>query len=46
MLDNVLAKRHCSFKIRLTVKSAVTLAAIALAVALPELFHPYVQPLK
>lgn len=39
MLDNVLAKRHCSFKVRLTVKSAVTLAAIALAVALPELFH-------
>lgn len=39
MLDSILAKRNCSLKVKLTVKGIATLVAIALAVALPELFH-------
>lgn len=39
MLDSILAKRNCSFKTKLTVKGLATLAAIVLAVALPQLFH-------
>lgn len=39
MLDSILAKRNSSLKIRFTVKGIATLLAIALAVALPELFH-------
>lgn len=39
MLDSILARRNCSLKFRLTAKGIATLVAIALAVALPELFH-------
>lgn len=39
MLENVLARRNVSFKIRITVKSLVSAGIVALAVLLPQLVH-------
>lgn len=39
MIENVLTKRNCSLKIRITVKSLVSLGIVVLAVALPQLVH-------
>ena len=39
MLENVLTKKGYSLKMKLTVKSLVSLGIIALAVALPQLVH-------
>ena len=39
MLENVLAKHNCTFKIKLTVKSLVSAALVVLAVVLPRLVH-------
>ena len=39
MLENVLVRRNCSFKIKVTVKSFVSIGIVALAVILPQLVH-------
>ena len=39
MIENVLVRRNCSLKIKITVKSLISLFIIALAVALPQLVH-------
>ncbi|MCH5162236.1 MAG: ECF transporter S component [Clostridiales bacterium] len=39
MLENVLIKKNCSLKVKLTVKSLVSLGLVALAVALPQIVH-------
>ena len=39
MLENVLVKRNCSVKVKLTVKSLVSAGLVALAVILPQLVH-------
>ena len=39
MLENVLAKRNCSLKVKITVKSLVSVGIVALAVLLPQLVH-------
>lgn len=39
MLDNILTKRNCSLKVKVTIKSLVSLGIIALAVLLPQLVH-------
>lgn len=39
MLENVLARKNCSLKIKVTVKSLVSLGIVALAVILPQLVH-------
>ena len=39
MLENILVKRNCSLKIKLTVKSLVSVGLVALAVILPQLVH-------
>lgn len=39
MLENILVKRNCSGKVKLTVKSLVSVGLVALAVILPQLVH-------
>ena len=39
MLENILARRGVSVKIRFTVKAAVSVGIVALAVLLPQLVH-------
>lgn len=39
MLENILVKRNCSVKVKLTVKSLVSVGLVALAVILPQLVH-------
>lgn len=39
MLENILVKRNCSLKVKLTVKSLVSAGLVALAVILPQLVH-------
>lgn len=39
MLENVLARRNASLKIRITVKSLVSVGIVALAVLLPQFVH-------
>ena len=39
MLENVLERRNCSVKVKLTVKGLVSLGIVALAVLLPQLLH-------
>lgn len=39
MIDNVLTRKGASLKVKITVKSIVSLGIIALAVALPQLVH-------
>lgn len=39
MLENVLARKNCSLKIKVTVKGLVSLGIVALAVILPQLVH-------
>ncbi len=39
MLDSIFARKNSPLKVRLTVKGIAALIAIALAVALPQLFH-------
>ena len=39
MLENVLARRNASLKIRITVKSLVSIGIVALAVLLPQFVH-------
>ena len=39
MLENILIKRNCSLKVKLTVKSLVSAGLVALAVILPQLVH-------
>ena len=39
MLENVLVKRGCSLKVRLTVKSLLSVGLVVLAVVLPQLVH-------
>lgn len=39
MLENVLVKKGCSFKIKLTVKSVISVLLVALAVGLPQIIH-------
>ncbi len=39
MIENVLVKRNCSLKVKITVKSLISLGIVALAVALPQLVH-------
>lgn len=39
MLENVLVRRNCSLKIKVTVKSLVSVGIVALAVLLPQLVH-------
>lgn len=39
MLENVLVKKNCSVKVKLTVKSLVAVGIVALAVILPQLVH-------
>ena len=39
MLENVLVRRNCSFKVKITVKSLVSVGLVALAVVLPQLVH-------
>lgn len=39
MLENILTKRNCSLKVKLTVKGLVSVGLIALAVILPQLVH-------
>lgn len=39
MLENILVKRNCSIKIKLTVKGLVSAGLVALAVILPQLVH-------
>ena len=39
MLENILVKRNCSVKVKITVKSLVSLGLVALAVILPQIVH-------
>ena len=39
MIENVLIKCNCSLKIKITIKSLVSLGLVALAVILPQLVH-------
>lgn len=39
MLENIMTKRDCSVKTKVTVKSAVSAGLIVLAVVLPQIFH-------
>lgn len=39
MLENVLVKRGCPLKVRLTVKSLLSVGLVALAVVLPQIVH-------
>ncbi|MDE7464342.1 MAG: ECF transporter S component [Clostridiales bacterium] len=39
MLENVLSKRNCSLKVKITVKSFVSLGLVVLAVVLPQIIH-------
>ena len=39
MIENVLERKNCSVKIKITVKSLVSLGIVALSVLLPQLLH-------
>ena len=39
MLENILSKKGCSLKLKLTIKSLVSLGVVALAVVLPQIVH-------
>lgn len=39
MIESVLTKRNCSLKLKITVKSIISVGIVALAVALPQLVH-------
>ena len=39
MLENILVKKNCSLKVKITVKSLVSAGLVALAVILPQLVH-------
>ncbi len=39
MLENVLVKKNCSLKVKITVKSLISVGIVALAVVLPQLVH-------
>jgi len=39
MLENVLVRKNCSLKVKITVKSLVSVGLVALAVILPQLVH-------
>ena len=39
MIENVLVKRNLSFKLKITVKSLISVGIVALAVVLPQLVH-------
>ena len=39
MIENILVKRNCSLKVKLTVKSLISVGLVALAVILPQLVH-------
>lgn len=39
MVENVLVKKNCSVKTKITVKSLISAALVALAVALPQIIH-------
>lgn len=39
MIENVLAQKNCSAKIKITVKSIISVGLVALAVLLPQLVH-------
>lgn len=39
MLENVLVKRNCSLKVKITVKSLISAGLVILAVVLPQLVH-------
>ncbi|MCM1368678.1 MAG: ECF transporter S component [Roseburia sp.] len=39
MLENVLAKKGCDLKIKVTVKSVISVLLVALAVGLPQIIH-------
>ncbi len=39
MVESILVKKNCSVKIKITVKSLISVGLVALAVALPQLVH-------
>lgn len=39
MLENVLVKRGCSLKVKVTVKSLISVGLVAMAVILPQIIH-------
>ena len=39
MIENVLTRRNCSVKTKITVKSSISVGIVALAVVLPQLLH-------
>ncbi|MGN0814636.1 MAG: hypothetical protein ACI4MH_05340 [Candidatus Coproplasma sp.] len=39
MIENVLVKRNCSVKVKITVKSLISAGIVALAVILPQIVH-------
>lgn len=39
MIESVLVRKNCSFKVKLTVKSLISAGLVALAVVLPQLVH-------
>ena len=39
MLENVLVNKGCSFKVKITVKSLISVGLVVLAVALPQIIH-------
>lgn len=39
MVENVLVRKNCSVKTKITVKSLISVALVALAVALPQIIH-------
>ena len=39
MIENILTRKNCSLKVKLTVKSLISLGLVALAVILPQIVH-------
>ena len=44
MIDNALGRKRLGLGVRLTVKTAIALAVVGLAVALPQLAHLAIGP--